>query len=152
MAIVTRKHRKWPSKQLKRIRAAVQAGKRKKAKWLAIEFLRSREAKRLAVRLAYRAMPLHRRPHRSKLDAIAEALDPWKGSNAAFGCEKGDDWKSINGSGPEGASPGIGCISLYRRSVVGTYARPDSQDRRDRSIRGQHPSIGEVQGRRSCDG
>ena len=80
MPIVTRKHRKQPSKHLKRIRAAVQAGKWKKAKSLTEAWLNSPEAKRLAVRLAYRAMPAHRRPHRSKLDAIAYALDPWKGS------------------------------------------------------------------------
>ena len=46
-----------------------------------VEWLRSFEAKRLAVRLAYRAMPAHRRPNRSELDAIAEQLDPWKGSD-----------------------------------------------------------------------
>jgi hypothetical protein len=60
MAIVTQKHRKRPGKLLKRIRAAVQAGKRKKANWLVVEWLRSPEAKRLAGRWAYRAMPAHR--------------------------------------------------------------------------------------------
>jgi Reverse transcriptase (RNA-dependent DNA polymerase) len=81
MPIVTRKHRKRPSKHLKRIRAAVQAGKWKKANWLIVEWLRSPEAKRLAVRLARRKMKCHCRPHKSELDAIAEHLDPWKGSN-----------------------------------------------------------------------
>jgi hypothetical protein len=80
MAMVTRKHRKQPSKHLKRIRAAVQAGKWKKANWLVVEWLRSFEAKRLAVRLACRKMKFHRRPDKSELDAIAEHLDPWKGS------------------------------------------------------------------------
>ena len=81
MAIVTKKHRKRPGKQLKRIRAAVQAGKSAKAKWLTVEFLRSYYAKRLAVRLAARKMRLSHRPDRSELDAIAEKLDAWKGSN-----------------------------------------------------------------------
>jgi hypothetical protein len=69
---------KTASKLLKRIRAAVQAGKRKKTNWLVVEWLRSLEAKRLAVRLAYRAMPAHRRPERSDLNAIALHLDAWK--------------------------------------------------------------------------
>jgi hypothetical protein len=73
------KHRRRPSKLLKRIRAAVQAGKPKKAKSFAEEFLRSFDAKRLAVRLAYRAMSPHRRPKKSGLDAIARNLDPWSG-------------------------------------------------------------------------
>jgi hypothetical protein len=81
MALVTRKLRKRTSKQLKRIRAAVQAGKWKKVEWLIVEWLRSLDAKRLAVRLAYRKMPKHCRPARSKLDAIAKELDPWKGSD-----------------------------------------------------------------------
>jgi hypothetical protein len=65
---------------LKRIRAARQAGKSKKVRWLVEEWLRSYQAKRLAVRLAYRKMPKHCRPDKSELDAIAKALDPWKGS------------------------------------------------------------------------
>ena len=81
MPIVTQKHRKRPGKLLKRIRAAVQAGKWKKVNWLVVEWLRSFEAKRLAVRLAYRKMKPHRRPKKSEWDAIAFALDPWKGSN-----------------------------------------------------------------------
>jgi hypothetical protein len=81
MSIVTPKHRKQSGKLLKRIRAAVQAGKWKKANWLILEWLRSPEAKRLAVRLARRNMKVHCRPHKSELDAIAEHLDPWKGSN-----------------------------------------------------------------------
>jgi hypothetical protein len=78
MAIVP--HRK-PSKQLKRIRAVVQAGKWKKVNWLIVEWLRSFEAKRLSVRLACRKMKPHCRPDKSELDAIAVRLDPWKGSN-----------------------------------------------------------------------
>ena len=80
MAIVTQKHGKRPGKQLKRIRAAVQAGKWKKVNWLVVEWLRSFEAKRLAVRMAYKKMKAHR-PDKSELDAIAARLDPWKGSN-----------------------------------------------------------------------
>jgi hypothetical protein len=81
MSIVTPKHRKQTDKLLKRIRAAVQAGKWKKADWLIVEWLRSPEAKRLAGRLAYRAMPAHCRPKRSEVDSIAVGLDPWKGSD-----------------------------------------------------------------------
>ena len=81
MSIVTPKHRKQPSKLLKRIRAAVQAGKWKKVNWLVVEWLRSPEAKRLAVRLARRKMKLHCPPHKSESDVIAEHLDPWKGSD-----------------------------------------------------------------------
>jgi hypothetical protein len=81
MGIVTHKHRKKPGKLLKRIRAAVQAGKSKKAKGLAIEFLRSFEARELATRLACRAMPAYRRPDKPELDAIVAALDPWEGSD-----------------------------------------------------------------------
>ena len=81
MPIVTQKHRKRPSKQLKRIRAAVQAGKWKKVNWLVEQWLRSLEAKRLATRLAYRKMKPHCRPDKSELDAIAARIDPWKGSN-----------------------------------------------------------------------
>jgi hypothetical protein len=55
MAIVTRKHRRQPSKLLKRMRAAVQAGKWKKANWLVVEWLRSPEAKRLRT-IGHRAM------------------------------------------------------------------------------------------------
>jgi hypothetical protein len=81
MAIVTKKDRKKPSKLLKRIRAAVEAGKHKKAKRLIIEWLRSFGAKRLAVRLAYRQMPSHQRPDKSELDAIAAGLDPFAGTD-----------------------------------------------------------------------
>ena len=80
MSIVTPKHRKRPSKLLKRIRAAVQVGKWKKVNSLVVEWLRSFEAKRLAVRLACRKMK-DCRPDKSELDAIAARLDPWKGSN-----------------------------------------------------------------------
>jgi hypothetical protein len=52
MAIVTQEHCQQPGKLLKRIRAAIQAGKSKKAEWLIVEWLRSFGAKRLAVRLA----------------------------------------------------------------------------------------------------
>jgi uncharacterized protein YecE (DUF72 family) len=81
MSIVTPKHRKQPGKQLKRIRAAVQAEKWAKVRWLTVEFLRSYHARRLAVRLAARKMRLSHRPDKSELDAIAEKLDAWKGSN-----------------------------------------------------------------------
>jgi hypothetical protein len=81
MAIVTRKHHKLAGKQLKRIRAAVQDGKRKKARWLGEEWLRSFEAKRLAAHMAYRKMPVHYRPEKSELDAIAKALNPWSGTD-----------------------------------------------------------------------
>ena len=77
MIIATRRHRKL----LKRIRAAVQAGKSKKAEWLIVEWLRSLGAKRLAVRFAYRGMPSHRRPNKSELDAIAAGLDPFTGTD-----------------------------------------------------------------------
>ena len=46
-----------------------------------MEWLRSFEAKRLAVRLAARKMRLNRRPDKSELDAIAEKLDAWRGTN-----------------------------------------------------------------------
>jgi hypothetical protein len=80
MAIVTQKHRKRPTKQLKRIRDAVQAGKLPKARWLSQEFLRSHNAKRLAVRLAFRRMRIGSRPDKSELDPIAKGLDAWRGS------------------------------------------------------------------------
>ena len=81
MIIVTRKMGKQPGKQLKRIRAAVQVGKWKKVRWLVVELLRSPEAKRLATRLAYRAMPRHSRPDKSELDQIPKHLDAWEGSS-----------------------------------------------------------------------
>jgi hypothetical protein len=81
LAIVTKKDRKKPSKLLKRIRGAAEAGKYKKADWLIIEWLRSLGAKRLAVRLACRQMPPHQRPDKSELDAIAADLDPFAGTN-----------------------------------------------------------------------
>jgi Reverse transcriptase (RNA-dependent DNA polymerase) len=81
MAIVTRKQRQQLDKLLKRIRAAVEAGKHKRAKWLLIQWLRSRDAKRLAVRLACRQMPWHQRPDKSELDAIAARIDPWEGTD-----------------------------------------------------------------------
>lgn len=81
MIIVTRKMGKQPRKQLKRIRAAVQAGQWKKARWLVVELLRSPEAKRLATRLAYRAMPRHSRADKSELDQISKHLDAWEGSS-----------------------------------------------------------------------
>src|SRR5262245_45841427 len=80
MPFVTTKHRKRPRKLLKRIRAAVQSGKWKKVNWLVVEWLRSYEAKRLAVRLACRAMRPHNRPDKSELDAFAKALDAWEGT------------------------------------------------------------------------
>jgi hypothetical protein len=81
MAIVTRKHRKQPVKLLKRIRAAVQAGKNKKAEWLIVEWLKSLGAKQFAVRLAYRQMSSHQRPDKSELDAIAAGLNPFAGTD-----------------------------------------------------------------------
>ena len=56
-------------------------------------WLRSFEARRLAVHLAYRKMPARYRPHKSELNAIAKELDAWAGSNEAVfvGIRRNDD-------------------------------------------------------------
>ena len=65
---------------LRPIREASRAGKWKKADWQTVHFLRSFEAKQLAVRLAYKAMPPLARPNAGELDAFAADMDPWRGS------------------------------------------------------------------------
>src|SRR5262245_45621795 len=77
MIIVTQKDGRRPVRLLKRIRAAVQAGKSKKVKWLVGEWLRSFEAKRLAARLARRKIKAGYRPTQAELDSLAATLDPY---------------------------------------------------------------------------
>jgi hypothetical protein len=142
MSIVTPKHRKQPGKLLKRIRAAVQAGKWKKAEWLVLEWLRSFEAKRLAGRLAYRAMPAHRRPNRSEVDGMAVGLDPWKGSDeVAYVAKqakehKPDDYRLTMDFGFENRSLQY-LLLLVLREVMELH--PDQYGNR-----GVHPAIKRV--------
>ena len=147
MAIVTQKHRKRPGKLLKRIRAAVQAGKWKKARRLSEDWLRSLEAKRLSVRLSYRKMRAHQRPKKSELDAIAEHLDPWKGSNeVAYVAKRAKEHKPHNyrltiDFGIKNRALQY-LVLLVLRELVGLH--PSQYQTNPYGPRGTHPAIEQV--------
>ena len=68
-------------KMLDRIRAAHDAGKRKKTEYLIQQYLQSRDAKEVAVLQAWRKLKPHRRPSVKKLPVIAERLNAWEGTD-----------------------------------------------------------------------
>jgi hypothetical protein len=65
---------------LEQIRVAHQAGKRRRADYLTQQYLRSRDAKDVAVVQAYRKLKVHRRPDSNELPVIAERLNAWDGT------------------------------------------------------------------------
>jgi hypothetical protein len=67
-------------KMLAQIAAAHKAGKYKKAKHLSIEYLRSFDARYVAVLEAYNVLKPRNRPARKSLPAIARGLDAWMGT------------------------------------------------------------------------
>jgi hypothetical protein len=76
MPSVAPQHTNRSRRLLSRVHAASQAGKRKKARRIAEDWLRSSEAKRVALHMAYRVMPVHSRPDESELEAILGRIDP----------------------------------------------------------------------------
>jgi hypothetical protein len=77
----------WPAAEqhvlrfLKRIRTAHEVGDRRKANHLIQEYLRSRDAKLIAVRDAWKRLKPHRRPAAELIPSIASGLDAWRGTN-----------------------------------------------------------------------
>ena len=65
----------------RRIENALSVGNYKRAKWLTGLYLRSFEAKRVAVRQANKKMHPDRRIPRNKECQLAAKLDPWRGTD-----------------------------------------------------------------------
>ena len=65
---------------LAQIAAAHKAGKHKRTKHLSIVYLRSFDARYVAVLEAYNALNPRHRPARKSLPAIARGLDAWMGT------------------------------------------------------------------------
>ena len=66
---------------LSKIRSAHMAGKKKRVDYLVRRYLNSFDAKLMAVRRAYEQLPPHLRPDKAELSAIAQHIDPWKGTS-----------------------------------------------------------------------
>jgi hypothetical protein len=75
-----KKARSRVEKMLGQIAAAHKAGKHKKAEHLSIVYLRSFDARYVAVLEAYKALKPRHRPAPKSLPAIARGLDAWKGT------------------------------------------------------------------------
>jgi hypothetical protein len=66
---------------LRKIRFAREDGKKKRVDYLGRLYLNSFDAKLMAVRRAYEQLPPHLRPDKAELPAIAQGIDPWKGTS-----------------------------------------------------------------------
>src|SRR5437868_698413 len=69
------------------IKKAHVGGHIKRADYLTRRYLASRDARLIATKTAFKALPLHRRPPKSKLSEIVDSLSAWRGSDerVAFG-------------------------------------------------------------------
>jgi hypothetical protein len=79
--LVHSKKRAHVHELLREIRSARMAGKKKRVDYLVRLYLNSFDAKLMAVRRAYEQLPIHLRPDKAELPAIAQRIDPWKGSS-----------------------------------------------------------------------
>ena len=72
------------SRMLTQIRDAYSGGRNKRARHLGEDYLRSYDARYLAVKEAYRALDPHRRPGMKTVPEIARQLNAWEGSGKSF--------------------------------------------------------------------
>jgi hypothetical protein len=79
--------KKRVQKMLQRIKQAYIGGKMKRYRRLIVEYLRSMDARVVAVDKAYYALPPSRRPNKKQLASIAEAIDP---------CQRSDEPVVVN--------------------------------------------------------
>ena len=77
---VAENQRAHSAKLMSKIADAHEAGKEKRLAWHVRKCLQSFDARAAATDAAYKALSPNKRPNHSTLRAVAESLDPWKGT------------------------------------------------------------------------